>query len=295
MKAPPFTLHRPATVDSAVGLLAELADEGALVLAGGQSLVPMMALRLAYPPDLIDINGIAGLDRIELSGDHLVIGALARHHDFRRAIAPGPFGALLARISHEIAHYPIRTRGTFCGSLAHADPASEWCLTAATLGAEMVLRSQAGERAVPVSEWFEGAMATVREPEELLVEVRLSRPAEGSAWGFYEFNRRAGDFAIGAALAGYRLEDGAMRDVRVGIGAIEEVPRRLAEVEAALEGQPPGPDAFRAAAGIAAGVVEPLEDFATPADYRRDLAVTAIERALAEAAPAQPGQRGMAA
>ncbi len=295
MKAPPFTLHRPATVDEAVALLADLADEGALVLAGGQSLVPMMALRLAYPPDLIDINGIAGLDRIEVSGDHLVIGALARHHDFRRPVAPGPFGALLAHISGEIAHYPIRTRGTFCGSLAHADPASEWCLTAATLGAEMVLQSQAGRRAVPVAEWFEGAMATVREPEELLVEVRLSRPAEDAVWGFYEFNRRAGDFAIGAALAGYRLEGGAMRDVRIGVGAVEEVPRRLEEVEAALEGEAPGPEAFRTAAEIAARAVEPLEDFATPADYRRDLAVTVIERALLEAGADRPDQRGMAA
>lgn len=295
MKAPPFTLHRPANVDEAVALLADLADEGALVLAGGQSLVPMMALRLAYPPDLIDINGIAGLDRIEVSGDHLVIGALARHHDFRRPVAPGPFGALLAHISGEIAHYPIRTRGTFCGSLAHADPASEWCLTAATLGAEMVLQSQAGRRVVPVAEWFEGAMATVREPEELLVEVRLSRPADDAVWGFYEFNRRAGDFAIGAALAGYRLEGGAMRDVRIGVGAVEEVPRRLEEVEAALEGQVPGPEAFRTAAGIAARAVEPLEDFATPADYRRDLAVTVVERALLAAGAARPDQRGMAA
>jgi len=295
MKPSPFRLHRPETVDEAIDLLAELADEGALVLAGGQSLVPMMALRLAYPGDLIDINGIAGLDRIEVAEDRLLIGALVRHDDFRRLVAPQPLGGLLRHVASHISHYPIRTRGTFCGSLAHADPASEWCLTAATLGAEIVLVSRAGQRKVAVEDFFESAMATVREPEELLTEVRLARPAEDSRWGFYEFNRRAGDFAVGAALVGYRLVDGAMRDVRVGLGAIEQVPRRLPNVEAALEGQAPSPELFREAAAVATEGLDPMQDHATPADYRRDLSTTVVQRALVSAGAEHPQREGIAA
>jgi len=295
MKSSPFTLHRPTTVEEAVALLAELADDGALVLAGGQSLVPMMALRVAFPPDLVDINGIGALSRIEATDGYLVIGALARHHDFRHAVAPAPLGALLTEVASHIAHYPIRTRGTFCGSLAHCDPASEWCLTAATFDAEIVLQSASGIRRLPASEFLDGAMSTAREAEELLIEARLPLPNPDSRWGFYEFNRRAGDFAIGAALAGYRLDGGLMRDVRVGLGAIEEVPRRIAEAEAALEGREPSQEVFQAAADAASAAVDPMEDYATSADYRRDLAATVILRALRAADAGTDGRKRTAA
>jgi carbon-monoxide dehydrogenase medium subunit len=280
MKPAPFNLHLPTSIDAALTLLADLADDGAMVLAGGQSMVPMMALRVAYPSDLIDINGIAELNRITVEDGHLVIGALARHNDFQCSVAPEPLGRLLTNVASYIAHYPIRTRGTFCGSLAHSDPASEWCLTAATLGAELVLRSISGTRVVPFSDFLDGPMMTLREPEELLVEARLPLPHVESHWGFYEFNRRAGDFALGAAITGYLLQDGLMRDVRIGLGAIEEVPRRIEAVEAALEGKAPTQENILTAAKIARSEVVPMEDFATSAGYRRDLAETVIVRAL---------------
>ena len=155
MKPAPFRLLRPASVEEAVTLLSGVAEEGGLVLAGGQSLVPMMALRVVYPPALIDINAIPGLDRVVVEGGHLSIGATARHAFFHRPATANRLGELLAVVSRHIAHYPIRLRGTFCGSLAHADPASEWCLVAATLDGEVVLARAGGHsRTVSAAEWW---------------------------------------------------------------------------------------------------------------------------------------------
>ena len=164
-------------------MLAEYAPDDGRVLAGGQSLVPTMAFRLARPHHLIDINGIAALDRLAVEDGRLVIGAGVRHQTFRRPVVAGPLGELLSTVMHHIAHYPIRTRGTFCGSVAHADPASEWCLVAATLGAEMVARSTRGVRTIAAADYFQGIMTTALEPDELLAEVRLPLLAGGDALG----------------------------------------------------------------------------------------------------------------
>jgi carbon-monoxide dehydrogenase medium subunit len=281
MKAAPFTLHRPKTVDEATALLADVAEEGGLVLAGGQSLMPMMALRVAYPPHLVDINAIDTLSRMKVADGALSIGATVRHAAFHRALPEaGVLGRLLATVVRHIAHYPIRQRGTFCGSLAHADPASEWCLVAATLDATVMLQSASGTRSVPAAEYLEGAMATAREPDEILVETHLPLLADDARFGFYEFNRRAGDFALGMALATYELAGGTMRNVRIGLGGIEEKPRRIAVAEAALEGQQPGEQVFAAAADAAIADVDAMEDASTSQEYRRDLAGVAIRRAL---------------
>lgn len=285
MKPAAFVYHAPRTLEAALALLAEVAPQDGRILAGGQSLVPAMAFRLARPTHLVDINGVAGLDRLALDGGVLSIGALVRHAAFHKADAKfGALGALLADVVHNIAHYPIRTRGTMCGSLAHADPASEWCLSAVTLGAEMVAHSAKGTRRIAAADYFQGIMQTALEPEELLAEVRLPLLPEGSKHGFYEFNRRAGDFAIGMALVTYQLKGGKIADARVGIGGIEGAPRRVAEAEAALNGQAPGKAAFEAAGQATAAVVDPIEDAQTPAAYRRDLAATVVSRALERAA-----------
>lgn len=280
MKPAPFTLHRPKKVEEALSILSEVADDGGLILAGGQSLVPMMALRVAYPPHLIDINGINGLDTIEAVGGYLRIGATARHAQFHRPVEPGCLGRLLANVSRHIAHYPIRMRGTFCGSLAHADPASEWCLVAATLDAEITAASLSGERRIAAADYLMGAMMTAREPEELLVEVRLPLLAAKATFGFYEFNRRAGDFALGMCLTTFDLQDGVMSDVRVGIGGIEEKPRRIAAAEGLLENQVPDDSLFLRAGKAAADEVDPMEDASTTAQYRRDLTQVVVKRAL---------------
>ncbi|MCR8549217.1 FAD binding domain-containing protein [Salipiger sp. P9] len=284
MKPAPFAYHKPQSLDEALALLSEGAEEGALILAGGQSLVPMMALRVAYPPALIDINGIAGLDAVEVSGTRVRLGATVRHAAFHDpGFLPEPLGPMLHAVAENIAHYPIRQRGTFCGSLAHADPSSEWCLVASVLDAEIELRSAGGERRLRPADYFEGPMMTLREPDEMLVGVTLARPAPGTCWGFYEFNRRAGDFALGMALVLYEIEDGVIANARLGLGGIEEHPRRIATAEAVLNGRAPDEAVFAEAAEAAMAEVEPMSDATTSADYRRDLAGTVLRRALAAA------------
>jgi aerobic carbon-monoxide dehydrogenase medium subunit len=283
MKPAPFIRHVPRTVAEAVKILAEVAPQDGRVLAGGQSLVPIMAFRLAKPAHLVDINEIAELGKIACDGKTLSIGACVRHAAFHKAVAEGPLGALLSHVARHIAHYPIRTRGTFCGSLAHADPASEWCLVAATLDATMVAKSTSGERLIAAKDYFEGIMSTALAEDELLAEVRLPLLAPDTKFGFNEFNRRAGDFAMSAALATYRLDKGKIVGARVGVGGAEHFPRRIAEAESALDGKAPGDKVFRAAAEAAAEAIDPLEDHLTPADYRRDLVRAVVRRALEHA------------
>ena len=169
----------------------------------------------------------------------LSIGACVRHAAFHRPVVAGPTGSLLSAVVSHIAHYPIRLRGTFCGSLAHADPASEWCLTAVTLGAEIVAASSRGLRVIAADDYFEGMMMTALAEDELLLEVHVPLLAPDTRFGFYEFSRRAGDFAIAMALATFRLADGRIVEPRVGVGGAEPKPRRIAQAEqvtAALDG-----------------------------------------------------------
>jgi carbon-monoxide dehydrogenase medium subunit len=242
-----------------------------------------MALRLAFPSHLIDINGVEEFARVRVEGGELVIGACVRHAAFHAPVEPGPLGRLLTQVVHNIAHYPIRQRGTFCGSLANADPASEWCLVAATLGARMVARSVRGERVIEASEWFQGIMTTALEEDELLAEVRLPLLPAGSRAGFYEFSRRAGDYALAMALVSWRDEGGTMREVRIGAGSVEVQPRRIAAAEALLEGRTATAESIGEAAAAVSAAVDPLEDFHTSAGYRRDLIGTAVRRAFAQA------------
>ena len=288
MKSTPFVYHAPKTIDEAVALLGEVAPEDGRILAGGQSLVPTMAFRLARPAHLVDINAVEGLDRLAVEGSELSIGACVRHAAFHRPVVDGPLGTLLSEVVRNIAHYPIRQRGTFCGSLAHADPASEWCLVAATLDAELTAMSTRGARRIAAGDFFDGIMTTTLEQDELLSEARLPILPDGTRFGFIEFNRRAGDFAIAMVLTTWRLEDGVMIDPHLGVGGAEDRARRIPEAEQALEGRPPGPETFRAASSAAAAAVDPMSDHNTSADYRRDLVGTltlrALERASAGAA-----------
>ncbi len=284
MKPAPFIRHVPKTLDEALKILAEVAPEDGRVLAGGQSLVPIMAFRLAKPAHLVDINEVAGLDKITSDGTTLAIGARVRHGAFHRPVTDNPLGALLAYVARHIAHYPIRMRGTFCGSLAHADPSSEWCLTAATLDATLVAKSTRGERLIAAADFFEGIMSTALKEDELLAEVRLPLLAPDAKFGFYEFSRRAGDFAMASALVTYQLEAGKITGAHVGVGGAEPAPRRIPEAEAALNGQAPGDTAFRAAAETAATAVDAMEDHQTTAEYRRDLVRAVVRRALEHSA-----------
>jgi carbon-monoxide dehydrogenase medium subunit len=284
MKPAAFRYHAPKTVDEAVALLAEVAADDGRVLAGGQSLVPTMAFRLAKPAHLVDINGVKALNRLTVANGKLVIGACVRHSAFERPVCDDPLGKLLSDVMHHIAHYPIRNRGTFCGSLAHADPASEWCLVLAALDGEVLAKSARGERVIAARDFFKGTMTTALADDELLVEARLPLLSADTRAGFYEFSRRAGDFALAAALGAYRVEGGKIAEPRVALGGAEVKPRRVAEAERALAGAVPGDAAFRAAAAAATAAIDPMEDIINTAEFRRDLVLAVTRRALERAA-----------
>jgi carbon-monoxide dehydrogenase medium subunit len=283
MKPAPFTYHAPASVDEAVALLARWGPQDGRVLAGGQSLVATMAFRVARPAHLIDINGIGELAHITIKDGVLSIGACVRHATFERNSVPGPTGALLRKVVRNIAHYPIRTRGTFCGSVAHADPASEWCCVMAGLDGVVVLRSSRGVRRLRAEEFFQGVMATALEEDELVVAAELPLLADGTRTGFQEFSRRKGDFAIAMALVCYRLENGMMIEPSVAIGGAEAQARRIPQAEQALRGRAPGADVFAQVGAAAAAAIDPLEDINNTAAYRRSLVRALVERALESA------------
>jgi carbon-monoxide dehydrogenase medium subunit len=282
MKPAAFTYHAPRSVDEALALLAEHGEDGK-VLAGGQSLVPAMNFRLARPAVLIDINRIAALDFVTREDGVLRIGAITRHVAFEQPVATGPLGALLPQVARCVAHLPIRVRGTFVGSLAHADPAAEWSLVAVTLGAQIVARSSAGERTLAADGFFRTAFTTALRPNELITEVRL--PLESDAWrfGFMEFSRRKGDFALAMALAALRLEGNRIVEARLGVGGAEHRPRRIEAAEQILVGATAGPQALADAADAVASALEPVEDIHASAEYRRDLAQVMARRALERA------------
>lgn len=283
MKPASFRYHTPTSVDEAVALLAELGPQDGRILAGGQSLVPTMAFRMARPPHLIDINGIAELAGLTVNDGVVTIGACVRHAAFDSDTLPGATGDLLRKVVQNIAHYPIRTRGTFCGSVANADPASEWCCVMAALDGTVVLRSQRGLRRVPAAEFYQGVMATALEEDELVVAAELPMLAEGTRAGFVEFSRRKGDFALAMALVTYRLENGTMTEPRIAIGGAEPHARRIQDAEDALRGQKPAAAVFASAAEAAAAAVDPMEDFNNTAAYRRGLVRTLTQRALENA------------
>src|SRR5262249_39937283 len=189
--------------------------------------------RLARRAEWVDTSGIKDWAKPWVAGGQLRLGACVRHAAFYEPVCKGPLGKLLATVVRKIAHHPIRTRGTFCGSVAHADPASEWCALTATLDGEMVANSKRGERIIPAKDYFAGIMTTALTEDELLTEVRLPLLSADTRVGFQEFSRRAGDFALSMAVVTYRLKGGKMADARVGIGGAEPFPRRIAEAEAA--------------------------------------------------------------
>jgi len=284
MKPAAFAYLAPKTLADAVAMLDRVQDDGK-VLAGGQSLVPAMNFRLARPGALVDLNGVAELAGV--TGDSsrgISIGALTRHAAFHAPPFEGPLADLMAKVVRNIAHYPIRQRGTFGGSLSHADPASEWCLVAATLGATMHLSSTAGTRTVPAAEFFQGTFTTALAPNEILVRIDLPPLPAGWRSGFYEFSRRKGDFALAMALAVLRTEGGAIREARLGVGGVSDRPHRLDAVEAFLAGKAPDAATFAEAAEMARGAVRVTADIHASEAFRSDLLGTVVRRALAEAA-----------
>jgi carbon-monoxide dehydrogenase medium subunit len=281
MKPAPFAYHRAHSVGEAVALLAELGDE-AKILAGGLSLVPMMNFRLARPSALVDVTGIAGLSYLRPS-DHgdLRIGALTTHRTVETTRDPAireNYG-VLPRSARWIGHYPIRSRGTFGGSIAHADPASEWCLLAVLLDAQVVLTGPDGTRGVPAAEFFLGYYTTAASPDEMITELWFPRPDPHAA--LIEFAPRQGDFAVVAAAVSLDVSDNVCRSGRVVLGGVGAQPVQVDT--AALAGQPADPGTWQAMGEHAAGQIDPPDDTHGSGEYRRRLTATLVSRALAQA------------
>src|SRR5690606_34086091 len=274
MKPGKFEYYEPSSIDQAVLMLADVAGQEGRVIAGGQTLVPAMALRFAQPAYLVDINGIEALRVLKSEDTHLVIGACVRHAAFHQPVIAGPLGALLSTVVQHIAHLPIRNRGTFCGSLANADPASEWCLTAVTLDAVLTVRSVDGERSIAAKDFFQGFMTTALEGNELLVAAKLPLLPPDTLYGFEEFSRGAGDFAQAMSLAVLSMKNGAMQNVRIGVGGAESFPRRLREAEQQLEGKKPDDALLNQAADAAAACVSPVDASPEEQEFRRQLVQT---------------------
>jgi carbon-monoxide dehydrogenase medium subunit len=288
VKPAPFAYHRAYSVAEAVALLAELGDE-AKILAGGQSLVPMMNFRLARPAALVDVTRIEGLSYLRAdTEDGLRIGALTTHRAVEISRDPrvlAGFG-VLPRSARWIGHYPIRSRGTFGGSIAHADPSSEWCLLAVLLGAQVLLTGPQGQRTLPAAEFFEGYYSTAAAPDEMITEVWFPEPEPRAV--LTEFAQRQGDFAVVAAAVCADIEEGTCRSGRVVLGGVGPLP---VEVDAgALAGQPAGEQTWRAMGEYAASQVDPPEDTHGDGEFRRRLTATLVARALAEASDLEAGE-----
>jgi carbon-monoxide dehydrogenase medium subunit len=287
MKPAAFEYHRAHDLRGALELLAELGEDAKL-LAGGLSLVAMMNFRLARPSALVDLTRVEGLDHLHRDEEGaLHIGALATHHAVETGHdALGPGFAVLPRAAQHMGHYPIRTRGTFGGSIAHCDSTAEWCLLALLLDAQVVVSSHArGRRTIRAADFLIGFFTTALEPDEAVVEVVFPRPAPHAA--LTEYARRKGDFAVVAAAVDLDLPDGPegrCRGGRVALGGVDAAVVRVPDAEALLADAEPREELWRAVADAAAAAIEPGSDAHASAGHRRTLTRTLLERALREAA-----------
>jgi carbon-monoxide dehydrogenase medium subunit len=283
VKLPPFEYASPASLAEAISLLAA-AGGTAKAIAGGQSLLPTMAFRLASPKLLVDLRRVPDLDRIGVRADGVHLGAKVRWRDIEEdAQLKRAHPLLVAAVAH-VAHYQIRNRGTVGGSLAHADPAAEMPGIAVTCDAEIVVAGSRGLRTVRAADFFLGPLSTVLAEDELITEVRLPSWPEKRRWGFEEFALRRGDFALAGVALFYDVDGtGRAMDAHIGVIGACHRPHRLAEVETVLNGRIIDQAAIQSAARVAEKAVEPPGDLHASAAYRCSLVGTLLERALTRA------------
>jgi aerobic carbon-monoxide dehydrogenase medium subunit len=285
MKPASFEYHAPTTVDEALTLL-QANGPDCRVLAGGQTLIPMMNFRLASPPVIVDLNRIPDLAYIKDQGDAVCIGAMTRQRTIEfSAVVADKLPVLTAAIKL-VGHLPTRSRGTIGGSIANADPAAELPMVLQVLDGAVVVRGPRGQRSIAASDLFQGAMTTSIAPDEILVEVRLPVMPAGAGFAIEEFARRHGDFAIAALIAVILREGRGCARARIATAGVSSHSERLRATEQILEQRGLGEDAIAQAAEAAAAAVEPLSDRQASAAYRRQLTQVLTERAVRRAAAA---------
>jgi carbon-monoxide dehydrogenase medium subunit len=279
MKPVPFEYHRPASLAETFDLLDRYGDDGRL-LAGGQSLVPALNLRLAAPRAVIDINRIPDLDAIRVTGEGLVIGALARQEALERSPLIREHAPLITAALPHVGHSAIRARGTIGGSLALADPAAELPACAVALGATIRAGRRGGTRDIPADEFFRGIYTTALAPGEIVTEILVPRPAAGWRWGFDELARRHGDFALAGVAAGVRVESGVVAESRLVFFGVGTRPVRARRAEAALAGGRADAEALAAAGRALDGDLDPPGDVHGSPALRRHLARVLLARVV---------------
>jgi CO/xanthine dehydrogenase FAD-binding subunit len=284
MKPAPFEYAAPHSIPDALDLLGQNDPDEVKILAGGQSLMPLLNMRLSRPGLVLDLGQIEGLDYLEPRDGGLAIGAMAT----KRTLEDSPLirdeYPLLWKSTVAIGHPPIRNRGTVGGSMVQADPASEYPAVALAMDMEFVLVSAAGERVVAADDFFVTFLTTSIEPGEIMTEIRVPRTREGTGWGFQEQARRHGDFAMVGAVAMVRLDAGVCADPRLVLFGVADRATRMEEAEACLAGVAPDEAAFEAMGeAVLSGVADPMSDVHASAEYRRDLARVLSIRAMREA------------
>jgi carbon-monoxide dehydrogenase medium subunit len=286
-----FQYHAPTTVGEATALLARLGEE-AKVLSGGQSLIPLMKLRLASPAHVVDINGIPGLSGIREADGFLRIGALTRESDLEDSELIRTRYPLLHDTSKVIADPVVRNLATIGGNLAHGDPANDHPATMLALGAEVVAVGPKGERRIAIGSFFTGPFATSLKPDEILVEIRIPQPVAKSGGAYLKLERKVGDFATAAVAAQLTLgAHGACDQVGIGLTNVGLTPIKATKAEAALKGKAPDEAAIKRAAELAAEASEPSEDLRGSVEYKRDLVRVLTARALRRAVERAGGAR----
>ncbi|MDG2048640.1 MAG: xanthine dehydrogenase family protein subunit M [Myxococcota bacterium] len=293
MKPAPFEYAAPPTLDEALAILSENDPDEVKILAGGQSLMPLLNMRLARPELLLDLTRIDELGGISARNGGLSIGALATKRDVEDSALVRERNPLFMESTIMIGHPQIRNRGTVGGSMVQADPAAEYPAVAVALGAELVARGPGGERVIEADDFFITYLTTSLEPGEILTEVRIPDLAAGTGWSIQELARRHGDFAIVGAVAMLRLESGICVDLRVVIFGASDRARRHSEAEALLAGERPSAALFDAAGrAVGQSLEDPTDDVHASAEYRRDLARVLCVRTLTEAVERAEGSGG---
>ncbi|MEX1038844.1 MAG: xanthine dehydrogenase family protein subunit M [Acidimicrobiia bacterium] len=286
-----FEYLAPTTLDEALSVLAERGDE-VKVLAGGQSLIPMMKLRLANPTTLMDINRLPGMDTIGESNGHLTFGALVRHNDVVKSDLVTRSNHTVATAAPWIADPIVRNLGTVCGSLAHHDPEGDWASVMLATGAEVVLSSSDGERVVPITEFLVDMFSTSCQPNELVTEVRVNKHSSRSGGDYQKLERKIGDYAtVGVATSLELGDDGAIASAGIALTSVYPYNLKVTEAENLLVGSQPGDELFKEAGAIAAAASDPAGDHRGSAEYKRHVVGVFVERGLANSlAMAQGGQ-----
>jgi carbon-monoxide dehydrogenase medium subunit len=283
MKLPPFEYACPATINEAVALLASH-DGEAKPLAGGQSLVPMLAFRVASPSLLVDLRKLAELRQIKIADDGVTLGAMVRWRDILDDARLRKVHPLLVAAVEHVAHYQIRNRGTVGGSIAHADPAAEMPGIVVTCEAKIAVVGKAGARVIDAANFFQGPLMTALKPDEIITEIRLPAWPAKRRFGFQEFARRRGDFALAAAMLFYDEDGGKARNAHVGAIGIADRPLRLPAVEQVLNGNKIDEAVIAKAEAAASASVDPDDDIHASGAYRKALVGVMVERALKSAA-----------